>query len=216
MRDAWEIARLTAAELGTAYADGSLTPTEVVDAALVVVDDAEPEINALWDRADESARVAAQESTQRWRRGEARGPLDGVPATVKENLARAGVPMPAGNAGVVPVVPERSSPVVERLTEAGAVIVGSTVMPDWGMLSSGVSSLHGITQEPLGPGADDRRVVVRRWCGRRGGLRRPQRRHGHRRVDPAARARGWAWRRSSPAPAGYRWTRRTSAGWRVR
>lgn len=151
MRDAWEIARLTAAELGTAYAGGSLTPTEVVDAALVVVDDAEPEINALWHRDDESARVAARESTERWRRGEPRGPLDGVPATVKENLARAGVPMPAGNAGVVPVVPERSSPVVERLTEAGAVIVGSTVMPDWGMLSSGVSSLHGITRSPWDP-----------------------------------------------------------------
>ena len=55
MRDAWEIARLTGAELGAAYADGSLSPTEVVAAALAVVDDAEPELNALWDRADESA-----------------------------------------------------------------------------------------------------------------------------------------------------------------
>jgi aspartyl-tRNA(Asn)/glutamyl-tRNA(Gln) amidotransferase subunit A len=151
LSDAWEIARLTAAELGAAYTDGSLSASEVLDAALVVVDDAEPEINALWGRADESARVAARESTERWRRGEALGPLDGVPATVKENLARAGVPMPAGNAGVVPVVPERSSPVVDRLTEAGALIIGSTVMPDWGMLSSGVSSLHGITRSPWDP-----------------------------------------------------------------
>ena len=110
MRDAWEIAPLTGAELGAAYADGSLSPTEVVEAARTVVDDAEPEDNALWDRADESARVAAGESTERWRHGEARGPLDGVPATVKENLARAGVPMPARNAGLVPVVPERSCP----------------------------------------------------------------------------------------------------------
>ncbi|MFI5073689.1 MAG: amidase [Actinomycetales bacterium] len=151
MRDAWEIARLTAAELGTAYADGSLSPTEVVAAVLAVTDDAEPGLNALWDRADASATADAVQSTERWRRGQARGPLDGVPATVKENLARAGVPMPAGNAGVVPVVPERSSPVVERLTEAGAVIVGSTVMPDWGMLSSGVSSLHGVTRSPWDP-----------------------------------------------------------------
>ena len=151
MRDAWEVARLTAAELGAAFADGSLSPTEAVDAALAVVDDAEPELNALWCRSDDAARAAAAESTERWRRGDPRGPLDGVPATVKENLARAGVPMPAGNAGVVPVVPERSSPVVERLTEAGAVIVGSTVMPDWGMLSSGVSSLHGVTRSPWNP-----------------------------------------------------------------
>jgi aspartyl-tRNA(Asn)/glutamyl-tRNA(Gln) amidotransferase subunit A len=151
VRDAWEVARLTATDLGTAYADGSLSPTEAVDAALTVVEDAEPELNALWHRTDDSARAAAAESSERWRRGVPRGPLDGVPTTVKENLARAGVPMPAGNAGVAPVIPDRSSPVVERLTEAGAVLVGSTVMPDWGMLSSGVSSRHGFTRSPWDP-----------------------------------------------------------------
>jgi aspartyl-tRNA(Asn)/glutamyl-tRNA(Gln) amidotransferase subunit A len=52
---------------------------------------------------------------------------------------------------VNPVLPERDSPVVERIDEAGGVIVGSTVMPDWGMLSSGVSSLHGITRSPWDP-----------------------------------------------------------------
>ena len=151
MRDAWEIARLTAVELGAAYEQGNLSPTDAIEAAFTVVDDAEPQLNALWDRADVSARKAARDSTERWRRREQRGPLDGVPVTVKENLARAGVPMPAGNAGVVPVVPDRDSPVVERLNEAGAVILGSTVMPDWGMLSSGVSSLHGITRSPWDP-----------------------------------------------------------------
>ena len=151
MRDAWQIAQLTAVELGVAYQQRTLSPTEAVEAALVVVDDAEPQLNALWDRAEDSARVTARESTERWGRGEQRGPLDGVPVTVKENLARAGVPMPAGTAGVVPVVPDRDSPVVERLTEAGAAIIGSTVMPDWGMLSSGVSSLHGITRSPWDP-----------------------------------------------------------------
>ncbi len=70
---------------------------------------------------------------------------------MKENLGRAGVPMPSGTAGATPVVPTRSSPVVERLEEAGALIIGSTVMPDWGMLSSGVSSLHGITRSPWDP-----------------------------------------------------------------
>ena len=151
MIDAWEIARLTAAELGAAYADGRLSPTEVAEAALTVVDDAEPELNALWHRDDDATWTAARESAERWRQRDPRGPLDGVPVTVKENLARAGVPMPAGNAGVVPVVPDRSSPVVDRLTEAGAVVIGSTVMPDWGMLSSGVSSLHGITRSPWDP-----------------------------------------------------------------
>ena len=65
MQDAWEIARLTAADLGAAYAAGTLSPTEAVEAALTVVDDAEPELNALWDRADESARSAGRQSTDR-------------------------------------------------------------------------------------------------------------------------------------------------------
>ncbi len=82
---------------------------------------------------------------------EQRGPLDGVPVTVKENFVRAGIPAHAGVAGTAGVIPERDSPVVERLLEQGAVIVGSTTMPDWGMLSSGVSSLSGITRSPWNP-----------------------------------------------------------------
>src|SRR5690348_17541206 len=72
--DAWQVARLTAADLGVAYADGSLSPTEALDAALTVVDDAEPELNALWHRADDAARLAAAESSERWRNGLPRGP----------------------------------------------------------------------------------------------------------------------------------------------
>ncbi len=59
--------------------------------------------------------------------------------------------MPQGCAGVEPLVPQRDSPVVERITESGGILIGSTVMPDWGMLSSGVSSLHGITRSPWNP-----------------------------------------------------------------
>ena len=63
MRDAWEIARLTAVELGAAYEQGNLSPTDAIEAAFTVVDDAEPQLNALWDRADVSARKAARDST---------------------------------------------------------------------------------------------------------------------------------------------------------
>jgi aspartyl-tRNA(Asn)/glutamyl-tRNA(Gln) amidotransferase subunit A len=149
--DPWSIARLSAAELVERYANRSLSPLEVLDAALAVIDDAEPELNALSVRTEDSARREAEASDQRWRQGAPLGPIDGVPATVKENLARAGIPMSVGNAGVEPVVPDSHSPVVDRLTEAGAVILGSTVMPDWGMLSSGVSSRHGITRSPWNP-----------------------------------------------------------------
>ncbi|MCU1537930.1 MAG: Amidase [Humibacillus sp.] len=145
----------TATELRAAYADGSLTPVDVILDIADVMAEREPGLNALWvndgeERHDELL-AAARESAQRWEAGRPRDVLDGIPVTVKENLGRAGIPMPSGCAGSTPVVPDRSCPVVERLEEAGALIIGSTVMPDWGMLSSGVSSLHGITRSPWDP-----------------------------------------------------------------
>ena len=96
-------------------------------------------------------RADAAASGERWRSGAQLGAFDGVPATVKENIARAGQPKPSGTAIPNPPVPDRNAPTTDRLLEAGAVIVGSTTMPDWGMLSSGVSSLHGITRGALNP-----------------------------------------------------------------
>lgn len=144
-------AAMSAVALVAAYEAGSLSPVEVLDDVAAVIEAREPQLNALWDLSLDSAREEATASADRRSRGVPRGPVDGVPVTVKENLGRAGVPMPAGTAGVVPTIPDADSPVVARLAEAGAVLVGSTVMPDWGMLSSGVSSLHGITRSPWDP-----------------------------------------------------------------
>ena len=145
-------AALSATELLSAYAARTLSPVEVLRDVADVVSAREPTLNALWvndlETRPEALLDAARSSERRWATGAPVGSLDGVPVTVKENLARAGVSMPSGNAGVTPVLPTRSSPVVERVEEAGGLIIGSTVMPDWGMLSSGVSSLHGTTRSP--------------------------------------------------------------------
>jgi len=141
-------AALTAVELMSAYAAGTLSPVEVVRDVAEVVAAREPTLNALFVHDLPVALEQAAASERRHRHGLPQGALDGVPVTVKENLGRAGIPLPSGSAGVPPLVPPRRSPVVERLEEAGAILIGSTVMPDWGMLSSGVSSLHGITRSP--------------------------------------------------------------------
>ena len=145
------LAALPAVEMLRAFAAREVSPVEVHDAVLAVVEAREPVLNAFWERDAAASSAAARASEQRWASGEPLGPLDGVPVTLKENLARRGVPMPAGNAGVEPVVPDHDAPVTARVLEAGAVILGSTVMPDWGMLSSGVSSRHGISRSPWNP-----------------------------------------------------------------
>ncbi len=141
-------AALTATELLEGFAARSLSPVDVVRDVADIVAAREPELNAFWIHDLPAALDAAAASERRWRDGIPRGLLDGIPVTVKENLARAGIAMPSGNAGVTATVPTRSSPVVERIEEAGGILLGSTVMPDWGMLSSGVSSRHGITRSP--------------------------------------------------------------------
>ncbi|TWP35793.1 amidase [Leekyejoonella antrihumi] len=145
------LAAMSAVEMREGFADGSLSPVEVHDAVQVIIEAREPVLNAFWRRDAESSRTQAKASEKRWTQGEPLGPIDGVPVTLKENIARAGVPMPSGTAGVIPTVPERDSPITERVVQSGGVVLGSTVMPDWGMLSSGVSSLHGITRSPWDP-----------------------------------------------------------------
>ena len=149
--DAAALATLPALAMFAGFARREFTPVEVHDAVQAVIADREPVVNAFSCRDVAASRRAAAVSAARWQRGESLGRIDGVPVTLKENIARAGVPMAAGNAGVEPVVPTTDSPVAARIHESGGVVLGSTVMPDWGMLSSGVSSLHGITRSPWNP-----------------------------------------------------------------
>ncbi|KNX35972.1 amidase [Luteipulveratus halotolerans] len=146
-----ELAWLPATALLQGYADRAFSPSEVQAAVESVIARREPTLHAFWQHDPEDAAKAARASTERWAAGAPQGPLDGVPVTVKENIARRGVPMPAGTAGPAPRTPDDNAPVTDRVLEAGAVVLGSTVMPDWGMLSSGVSSLHGISRSPLDP-----------------------------------------------------------------
>lgn len=143
------LADLSAADTTAGYRSGQFSPLEVLEAVTRRMDEHEPTINAMWKvTIDEKA---AETSAKRWKAGTPLSELDGVVVTVKENLARAGIPMTLGTAAGEPVIPQANSPVVDRLEEAGALIVGATVMPDWAMLSSGVSSRHGITRSPLNP-----------------------------------------------------------------
>ena len=89
----------------------------------------------------------ALESEARWLRGEARA-LEGVPVTLKENIATRGTAVPLGTAATSLMPAAQDAPPAARLREAGAVIVCKTTMPDWGMLSSGLSSFHKVARNP--------------------------------------------------------------------
>ena len=101
---------LSAGELGSAYAAGQLSPVEVADAVIERIEEREPVLNAFYRFDPAQVRADAEASERRWRTGTQRGPLDGVPVTVKENIARAGVPMPSGTAVAEPKVPGGECP----------------------------------------------------------------------------------------------------------
>jgi aspartyl-tRNA(Asn)/glutamyl-tRNA(Gln) amidotransferase subunit A len=145
------IATLSAVDMVAAFASHTLSPVEVHDAVQEIIAEREPVINAFYVSDANAARAAATASAARWARDEPLGPIDGVPMTLKENIARKGVPMPAGTACSEALPAEADAPITARVKESGAVVLGSTTMPDWGMLSSGVSSLHGITRSPWNP-----------------------------------------------------------------
>jgi aspartyl-tRNA(Asn)/glutamyl-tRNA(Gln) amidotransferase subunit A len=141
------LADLTATELVSRYRERSLSPVEVIDDVLARVDQLEPQLCATYALDPDGARAAARESEARWRDNTA-GPLDGVPVTVKENIATRGTPVPQGTAATELVPAAEDAPAAARLREAGAVIFSKTTMPEYGMLSSGVSTFHHLTRNP--------------------------------------------------------------------
>jgi aspartyl-tRNA(Asn)/glutamyl-tRNA(Gln) amidotransferase subunit A len=139
---------LSAVDLIAGYRARQFSPSEVLEDVLAHVAVWEPHIKALYAFDPDCARAAAKASTERWQKGEPSGALDGVPATIKENIATRGVPVPLGAATTKLVPSPVDAPPAARLREAGAVIFSKTTMPDFGMLSSGLSSFHPLTRNP--------------------------------------------------------------------
>ncbi len=142
------LADWSAERIAQGYRSGELSPVEVLDAVLARVDAWEPRINAMYLVRREAALEAARASAARWRAGQPRSEIDGVPVTLKENLYTEGDPAPLGTAAGDLSPRTADAPPSARVREAGCVIVGKTAMPDFGMLSSGLSSIHGITRNP--------------------------------------------------------------------
>jgi len=139
---------LTAADLDRQYDVGMVDPEHVIQSVARRMDACEPYLNAIYLRKDFDALAEAIEARSRMHARRRKSPLDGVPVTLKENIYTRGDPAPIGTAASVLVPKDANSPVADRLQEAGAIVVGKTTMPDFGMLTSGQSSLHGVTRNP--------------------------------------------------------------------
>jgi aspartyl-tRNA(Asn)/glutamyl-tRNA(Gln) amidotransferase subunit A len=139
---------LSLAALVEAFRRKAFTPLDYWDALERHIQAWEPHIKALYLYDPAAARLEAQASAQRWAKGEPAGPLDGVPVTIKELIATKGAPIPQGSAAIPLVPAAEDAPPAARLREAGAILFAKTTVPDLAMLSSGLSTFHGITRNP--------------------------------------------------------------------
>ncbi|WP_193047411.1 amidase [Mycolicibacterium baixiangningiae] len=147
-----ELLDTPAEALRSAYRTGEVTPQDILEHTLDRINRTNPVINALAFVAVESARDAARASGERWAAGTPRSPLDGLPVTIKDSVHATGMPWRHGCAANRHLPDSTGdAPPAARLKEAGAVIVGKTTMPDFGMMAAGVSSLYGITRNPWDP-----------------------------------------------------------------
>jgi len=142
---------LSAADLGAAYRRGELSPVDVARDVIAFVERCEPKLHATYAFDPEGALAMARASEARFARQAPLSALDGVPVTIKENIATKGVPLPLGTAATELLPAAEDAPPAARLREAGTVFIAKTTMPDYGMLSSGLSSFHPLARNPWDP-----------------------------------------------------------------
>jgi len=141
------IAEFTCAALTRAYRAGDLSPVEVARDLLMRVAAAR-DVNAFMPIDPAPVMAAAAASEARWRAGAPLGSIDGVPATVKDNIWLQGQPTRRGSTTTDPARAGEDAPAVARLREQGAVILGKTTMPEHGWIGVCHSPLTGITRNP--------------------------------------------------------------------
>ena len=125
-----------------------VSSTEVVEAALARLDRLEGQLNAFITVAHEQAREAARQADEELARGVYRGPLHGVPVSVKDLFFTAGLRTTGGSGILADWVPDEDSALVERLKAAGAVILGKTNLDEFGHGGTSTVSHFGPVHNP--------------------------------------------------------------------
>ena len=140
-------AYMTASELKGLLAARDISPVELVEDTLSRQEALEPKINAFVTRTPEVALDAAHEAERAIAAGEA-GAITGLPTSVKDLVAMAGVPWTFGSRPFADNVVDFDAPAVERVRAAGGCIVGKSTTSEFGCKAVCDSPLTGITRNP--------------------------------------------------------------------
>lgn len=143
-----DIAYLTAIEIRDAYKSKQLSPIDVAKGTLARLEATEPKINAFVTVTGDLLNASAKEAERRIMAGEDLRALEGIPLSVKDVIPVKDVRLTSGTKAMADNIAPIDAPVVERVKEAGAGIVGKTTASEFGCKAVGDSPLTGITRNP--------------------------------------------------------------------
>ncbi len=181
----------TAARLAAALRTRELSSRDLLELYLDRIDRLNAPVNAVITLDVERARVEADRADEDADRGDWRGPLHGLPITIKDAIEVEGIRATGGARELLEHVPSVDAPAVARLKDAGAIVFGKTNAPRWSGDLQTFNDIFGTTNNPWD---------LDRVPGGSSGARRP-------RSPPASRPSNWA--RTSAGPCA---SRRTAAG----
>jgi amidase len=143
-----ELIYASATALAKAIRTKEVSSVEVIGAHLRRIEAVNPKLNAIVQLTAERARVEAQAADAALARGATIGPLHGVPVTIKDNIETTGVICTVGTKGRTTFVPAQDATVVTRLRAAGAIVLGKTNLPEWGLAFESDNLVYGRTNNP--------------------------------------------------------------------
>ena len=139
MPDQYEIGRMEAVTLASKVRKKELSATEVTEAILARMEKLEPHIHAFCTQSSDVARKAAAEVDRKIKAGQDPGVLAGVPIGIKDLVCTKDIVTASGSFAYEKFIPDEDDIVVERLRDAGAVIIGKTNVPEFGYSGVGHS-----------------------------------------------------------------------------
>ncbi|MGH7917505.1 MAG: amidase [Candidatus Binataceae bacterium] len=126
---------MTLSQAAQKIANGRLSPVELTESCLRMIDRLEPRVKA-WVTLDRDGAMREAAALEREaREGRLRGPLHGIPLGVKDIFYTAGMRTTGGHAGTADFVPDHDAAVIERLKRSGAIILGKTTTTEFALLA---------------------------------------------------------------------------------
>jgi aspartyl-tRNA(Asn)/glutamyl-tRNA(Gln) amidotransferase subunit A len=146
-----ELAYLSIEQAGRLMRRNEISPLDLVEASLARIERWSPQLNVFLTVTAERARRQAKTAAREIRRGRAKGPLHGIPVSLKDNFWTRGIRTTAGSKILADWVPDRDSHVAKSLAEAGAILLGKTNMHEFAYGITGENPHYGSSRNPWAP-----------------------------------------------------------------